>query len=31
MMVDNGGNVTPLAPALTYVIEDCGNGPWIEW
>jgi putative DNA primase/helicase len=31
LMLDNGGNVAPPAPALAYMIEDRENGPRIEW
>jgi putative DNA primase/helicase len=31
MMLDNGGNVAPPARALCYMIEDRGDGPWVEW
>ncbi len=31
LMLDNGGNVAPPAPALAYVIEDRDCGPRIEW
>ena len=30
-MLDNGGNIAPPAPALSYMIEDRGDGPWVEW
>ena len=31
LMLDNGGNVAPPAPALPYVIDDCGCGPRVVW
>jgi hypothetical protein len=31
LMLDNGGNVAPLAPALAYTIEERDSGPRIEW
>jgi putative DNA primase/helicase len=31
LMLDNGGNVAPPAPALAYMIGDRENGPRIEW
>ena len=31
LMLDNGGNVVPLAPALAYTIEDRGGGPRVVW
>ena len=31
LMLDNGGNVAPLAPTLAYAIEDRGNGPEVAW
>jgi putative DNA primase/helicase len=31
LMLDNGGNVAPPAPTLTYVIEDRGHGPQVTW
>jgi putative DNA primase/helicase len=31
LMLDNGSNVAPPAPALAYVIEDRASGPRIEW
>lgn len=30
-MLDNGGNIAPPARALSYIIEDRGDGPWVEW
>ena len=30
-MLDNGGNIAPPAPALSYMIKDRGDGPWVEW
>ncbi len=31
LMLDNGGNLAPPAPALAYMIEDRDRGPRIEW
>jgi hypothetical protein len=31
LMLDNGGNLAPVAPTLAYTIEDSGNGPRIIW
>jgi hypothetical protein len=31
LMLDNGGNVAPTAPALAYTIEDPGDGPRVVW
>jgi hypothetical protein len=31
LMLDNGGNVAPPAPALAYTIEDLGQGPRVVW
>ena len=31
LMLDNGGNVAPLAPTLAYAIEDRGKGPEVAW
>jgi putative DNA primase/helicase len=31
LVLDNGGNLAPPAPALAYTIEDRGSGPRIEW
>ena len=31
LMVDNGSNVAPPAPALAYTIENRESGPRIEW
>ena len=31
LMLDNGGNVAPAAPALAYVIDDTGGGPRVVW
>ena len=32
LMLDNGGNVAPLAPTLAYTIEDqSGRGPQVVW
>jgi putative DNA primase/helicase len=31
LMLDNGGNLAPPAPALAYMIEDRDSGPRIEW
>jgi hypothetical protein len=31
LMIDNGGNVAPPAPALAFVIEDRDSGPRLEW
>ena len=31
LMLDNGSNVAPPAPALAYTIEDRDSGPRIEW
>jgi hypothetical protein len=31
LMLDNGGNVAPTAPALAYTIEDPGEGPRVVW
>jgi len=30
-LVDNGGNLVPLAPTLAFVIEDRGSGARVEW
>jgi putative DNA primase/helicase len=31
LMLDNGGNLAPLAPTLAYVIEERGDAPCVEW
>jgi putative DNA primase/helicase len=31
LMLDNGSNLAPTAPALAYTIEDGGDGPRIIW
>jgi hypothetical protein len=31
LMLDNGGNLAPVAATLAYTIEDAGNGPRIVW
>ena len=31
LMLDNGGNVAPPAPALAYAIENRGRGPRVVW
>ena len=31
LMCDNGGNLAPTAPTLSYVIEDRTDGPRVEW
>lgn len=31
LMLDNGGNLAPPAPTLSFVIEDRGDGPRVEW
>jgi putative DNA primase/helicase len=31
LMLDNGGNVAPPAPALAYAIENRASGPRVEW
>jgi hypothetical protein len=31
LMLDNGGNIAPAAPALAYTIEDPGDGPRVVW
>jgi hypothetical protein len=31
LMLDNGGNVAPAAPALAYTIENLGQGPRVVW
>ena len=31
LMCDNGGNLAPIAPTLSYVIEDRSDGPRVEW
>ena len=30
-MLDNGGNVVPLAPTIAYAIEDHGRVPAVAW
>jgi hypothetical protein len=30
-MLDNGGNLAPVAPTLAYTIEGTGDGPRIIW
>ena len=31
LFLDNGGNLAPPAPTLSYVIEDRGGGAHVEW
>jgi putative DNA primase/helicase len=31
LMLDNGSNIAPPAPDIAYMIEDHGDGAWIEW